>query len=263
MAADAHRYLGIDVGSTTVKGVVIDDEQRLLGSRLVPVTGDYQQDIEAVVSRLSDEGAFDAVIATGYGQDLVANATRTISEISCHARGIHHLFPEIQMVIDVGGQDLKAIVASDEGRPQRFLMNDKCAAGTGRFLEVMARALRVPVAGLAALSDSATGSVKISSMCTVFAESEVISLLSRNTSRADVARGLHEAIAERISSLANRLGKVENVAMAGGVAQNRAVVSAVARRFKCEIVVPEHPQLVGALGAALAARDLHNRPRPR
>jgi len=155
----------------------------------------------------------------------------------------------------VGGQDLKAIMVSPLGRPVRFQMNDKCAAGTGRFLEVMARALGVPVSELAGLSYKATASAKISSMCTVFAESEVISLLSRGASQAEVARGLHEAIAERICTLANRLGRARDTAMSGGVAQNRAVVSAVARRLGRKVMVPKHPQYVGALGAALIARE--------
>jgi len=255
MSADLPRFLGIDVGSTTVKGVVIDDAQRLLGSHLLPVTGDYQRDIGSVMSELAGGQGFASVVATGYGQALVGDCARTVSEITCHARGIHHLLPGVEMVIDVGGQDLKAIMVSPLGRPVRFQMNDKCAAGTGRFLEVMARSLGVAVAQLAGLSYKATASAKISSMCTVFAESEVISLLSRGASQAEVARGLHEAIAERICTLANRLGRARDTAMSGGVAQNRAVVSAVARRLGRKVMVPKHPQYVGALGAALIARE--------
>ena len=254
---EMREYLGLDVGSTTVKGVVIDGGGTILRGHIEPVTGNYQQDIARVRRALDDGGLgeYQAVVATGYGQDLVADTTRTLSEISCHARGLNAMNPEIRRVIDVGGQDLKVISISEVGKPLNFVMNDKCAAGTGRFLDVMARALSVETAELAALSSRAEKGAKISSMCTVFAESEVISLLARETPPAVVARGLMDSIAQRIGAMVTRLGAEGALAMTGGVARNRGVVEAVERAVKAPVLVPGYPQLAGALGAALCARD--------
>jgi len=254
--AGAQTTIGLDVGSTTVKGVVLAADGELRRAAILDASGDYAQDIAQVYGELAN-GEPKAIVATGYGQDLVAATVgcevRTMSEIGCHARGVHWMAPATQMVIDVGGQDLKAIALGPRGAPVNFKMNDKCAAGTGRFLDVMARALGVPVSGLADLAERADRTLKVSSMCTVFAESEVITLLARGENRANIANGLLDSIAERIYSMVQRVGAAEMVAMTGGGALNRGVVAAVGRRLKREITVPAHPQLAGALGAALAA----------
>jgi len=254
---DTPAALGIDVGSTTVKGVVLSAGGSLLRAAVLDVTGDYPKDIAQIYGELAASNGSAPVVATGYGQDLVTatigREVRTLSEIGCHARGIHWMAPGTQLVIDVGGQDLKAIALDARGRPQDFKMNDKCAAGTGRFLDVMARALGVSVGGLSDLAERSDRMIKVTSMCTVFAESEVIGLLARGESRASIAQALLDSIAERIYSMAQRVGAAESVAMTGGGALNRGVVAAVGRRLKREITVPEHPQLAGALGAALAA----------
>lgn len=249
-------YLGVDAGSTTVKAVVVDGTGAVLRTRLAPASGDYARDIAGVLRGAKRALNIRACIATGYAQDLVPGAVRTLSEISCHARGAHHIAPETQLVLDIGGQDCKAIRLGPGGKPQSFQMNDKCAAGTGRFLDVMARALGVSIGELADLAAQADHGARISSMCTVFAESEVISLLSRGQPKADVARGLLEAIAERVSAMALRLGPAQQVLLTGGVAQNAGVVAALSRRLRVSVQVPQQPQLTGALGAALCAREL-------
>ena len=250
-------YAGIDVGSTTVKGVAMDEAGRRVGAMLVPASGHYSVDIARVLEEICADGCA-AIVATGYGADLVPGASRTVTEISCHARGIHLLSPEIMLLIDVGGQDSKVISVGKNGRPVNFEMNDKCAAGTGRFLEVMARSLGI---GLSEMSELAVGSAspaRITSMCTVFAESEVIGLLARGTARADIVAGIIESASERIVSLAARLGCGPPVAMTGGAARNAALVAAIARRLSAPVLVPDSPELCGALGAADIARVLCN-----
>ena len=193
------------------------------------------------------------VIATGYGRINVPFATKTVTEITCHARGAYRLFPSTRTVIDMGGQDSKVISIDAEGRVSDFVMNDKCAAGTGRFLEVMAGALEVDLEEMGERSARARNGVVISSMCTVFAESEVISLIAAGCSKNDIIRGLHEAISKRIFTMAGKLRMERPITMTGGVAKNRGIVDALGRLLKSRIQLPEEPQIVGALGAALSA----------
>jgi predicted CoA-substrate-specific enzyme activase len=249
-------FLGVDAGSTTVKAVVLSAAGAQLRSHLAPVSGDYARDIALCLGAVDGAEGFRASVATGYAQDLVPGSTRTRSEIACHARGAHHAAPEAELVIDIGGQDCKAIRLGPGGKPQGFQMNDKCAAGTGRFLDVMARALGVDVGELAALAAQARDCARISSMCTVFAESEVIGLLARGQPKAEVARGLLEAVAERVCGMAARLGPAERIVLTGGVALNAGVAEAISRRLGKPVQVPPAPQLASALGAALAAREL-------
>lgn len=277
-------YLGIDAGSTTVKAVVTNDACEVLSHAIERVSGNYESDIalvrDSVITNATNEhfsgatAAFRiaATAATGYGQALVGDATRTISEISCHARGAHTLHPDTRVVIDIGGQDMKIISVNPIGKPIDFLMNDKCAAGTGRFLDVMARALGVDISQFADLAETSGNSLRINSMCTVFAESEVISLLSRGAAKSDVANGLLDSIAERVASMVRKLVpaffaansppheaefdiKSSCVVVTGGGALNRALVASLSRRLNHPIVVPNRSQLAGALGAALFARD--------
>ena len=251
---DSKMFLGLDAGSATVKGVVLNQQAELQASSIRNVTGDYQADITAIMDAL-DTAGYAACVATGYAQDLVRCRAHTRTEISCHARGIFELFPEAELLIDIGGQDLKAIRIGADGRPQAFQMNDKCAAGTGRFLDVMARALAIDVSALSQLALQATQPARISSMCAVFAESEVITLLSRGCPKADVGAGLFESVAERVYALAVRLGRGGPVALSGGVVQSPALVLAIERRLKCTALLPPQPQLVGAYGAALLALE--------
>ncbi len=190
-------------------------------------------------------------MATGYGRLNIPFATKNITEISCHARGVVHYFPDIKTVIDIGGQDSKVIKLDSKGNPIDFLMNDKCAAGTGRFLEVMAKALDIDIRDFAEIFAKTSQKVDISSTCTVFAESEIVSLIGHGVAKNNIVKGLVYSITGRIISMVERVGLEEPVCMTGGVAKNLAVVSALEERLNLKIKVPEEPQITGALGAAL------------
>ncbi len=195
------------------------------------------------------------VLATGYGRNNVPFAKAEMTEITCHAKGAHHLFPETRTIIDIGGQDSKAISVNERGAATNFMMNDKCAAGSGRFLEVMARALEIELDRMGELSLQSTKEVPISSMCTVFAESEVVSAVARGLDPHDIINGIHHAIAKRVSVLVEHVGVKERVLMSGGVARNVGVVRALEKQLHTTLLIPKEPQLVGALGAALIALE--------
>ncbi len=256
-------YLGVDIGSLSCDAVLLDEQGRTAAWSVVPTGARNQEAIErarAEVLQSAGVTAKDlgAVIATGYGRDRVEGRLASVTEITCHARGIQALLPGTELLIDVGGQDSKAIRLDGGGQVLEFVMNDKCAAGTGRFLEAMARALEVGVDELGRLDERAQGNLTLSSMCTVFAESEVVSLIAEGTEVPDIVRGLHRAIAARTQGLAKRV-EVDTarlrVAMSGGVARNPGAVRALGEALGCEVFVPPEPDTVGALGAALIARD--------
>ena len=263
MTIPSKKFLGIDVGSTTVKAAVVDASGEVMRTFSARVSGEYEKDIAAALSAVDSFGksaiGFERIISTGYGRDLVHMANATVSEISCHARGAAARFPDARLVIDVGGQDVKAIKLSENGKPLNFQMNDRCAAGTGRFLDVMARSLGVETHELAGLADEAAGSsISISNMCAVFAESEVVGLLSRGEEKSEIAAALIESAAERIAALASRLYALKDgdtAVFTGGGARNARLVSAIARRLGCGIAIPDCPDINGALGAALLARE--------
>jgi predicted CoA-substrate-specific enzyme activase len=256
-------YLGIDIGSLSCDAVAIDDAERIVAAAVVP-TG--ARNLEAIrrargeVERQAgiDPGSLKAVVATGYGRDRVEGRLASVTEITCHARGIGRLLPGTRLLIDIGGQDSKAILLDRDGLVVEFAMNDKCAAGTGRFLEAMARALEVDVDRLGDLGRGAHGGLSLSSMCTVFAESEVVSLIADGAEVSEIVAALHRAIAARTLMLVRRVtpdASALPVAMSGGVARNTGVVAALREALGCEIRVPPEPDVVGALGAALFAKD--------
>ena len=256
-------YLGIDIGSLSCDAVLVDHTGALRAFTVVPTGASNLQAIErarAEVMRAAgiEAGQVSATVATGYGRDRVSDRLSSVTEISCHARGISALLPETRVLVDIGGQDSKAIRMDELGKVMEFAMNDKCAAGTGRFLEAMARALEVEVDRLGELDPGTDGELVLSSMCTVFAESEVVSLIAEGRGQAEIVAGLHRAIARRTQALVARVAPALNglpVAMSGGVARNRGVVGALGRALLTEIAVPPEPDIVGALGAALIARD--------
>jgi predicted CoA-substrate-specific enzyme activase len=251
-------FLGIDIGSLTVKAVLLDPDGQLLARGVLPAGYGGQEAAEALVARLLHErdrvpADVAYTVVTGYGRVRFDGADEELSEISCHARGACHLHPGARTVIDIGGQDSKAIRLNPDGRVIDFAMNDKCAAGTGRFLEVMAAALDVPIEEFGHLALKSQHPVSISSTCTVFAESEAISHIARGAARQDIAAGLHQAIASRLLGLVARIGLEPRVVVTGGVALNMGVVTAIRRLGGEDITVPTDPQTVGALGAALYA----------
>jgi len=250
---------GIDIGSITAKAAIMRDGA-LLGTR-VNFTG---YNAEAAGRRVFEEllvelGLVPAqvgrIVATGYGRKSVAIADKVVTEIMCHAAGARFLDPSVRSLIDIGGQDSKAVVMDDNGRVVNFTMNDKCAAGTGRFLEVMARALEADLDEFGDLSLKAGQPARISSLCTVFAESEVISLIARGETRENIIAGIHEAIASRVWAMAGRIGMASPVMMTGGVARNIGVVRALEKAIGMPVVVSPHAQVNGAIGAAVLALE--------
>ena len=253
-------YAGIDIGSLSSEALLLGEDGVLTYS--IMSTGAHPQKAahvcldEALTKADLDEKAVSVVVATGYGRIRVPFATKQVTEITCHAKGAYFLFPGTRTVIDIGGQDSKIITLNKRGGITDFMMNDKCAAGTGRFLEVMAAALETELVNMGKRSLEAKNGVSISSMCTVFAESEVISLIAEGYHKAEIIRGLHEAISRRIYSMARRLQVKEEITFGGGVAKNQGIAETLKGLFGMQINIPDEPQIVGALGAALCARDI-------
>ncbi len=256
-------FLGVDIGSLTCDAVLIDRKEAVIASSVVPTGARNIEAIERARSEvLGKAGISDsdltAIIATGYGRDRVEGRLASVTEITCHARGIRKLFPGTDVLIDIGGQDSKVIKFDNKGLVTGFVMNDKCAAGTGRFLEAMARALEIDVDQLEQLDEGSSNNLTLSSMCTVFAESEVVSLIAEGAEVRSIVNGLHRAIASRIQALVKRVAKNLSglqVSMSGGVAHNRGVVRALSKLLSCGIAVPDQPDTVGAFGAALIAKE--------
>ncbi|MGA6925910.1 MAG: acyl-CoA dehydratase activase [Desulfosarcina sp.] len=252
--------VGIDVGSISAKAALVENG-RLIGSTVM-LTGYNARNagervyIDLLAQLNVTRDAVNRIVATGYGRNSVDLADKTVTEITCHAAGAHFQDPAVRCVIDIGGQDSKAIALDATGRVRDFAMNDKCAAGTGRFLEVMARALEVDLDAFGRISLEAERPAAISSLCTVFAESEVISLIARGERRENIIAGIHESIASRVIAMANRVGIVEPVMMTGGVAKNIGVVRALEKKAGKPIRVFANAQVNGAIGAALIAAGI-------
>lgn len=244
------RVLGLDIGSRSVDAVWLEG-----GQQLDAAVADSGFDPQAAARVFVDRGDHDAIVATGYGRHGARETfgCEVVTEIKAYAIGASTLFPQAASVLDIGGQDTKVISLGEAGKVVDFEMNDKCAAGTGKFLEVMARALGFELERMAeeALGARADG-IQISSMCTVFAESEVTGLVHRGADRAAIARGLHESIAKRTLSSLKRVRAAGPLVFAGGVAMNAAMVELISAGFDGEVLVPEQPQTVGAVGAALS-----------
>jgi len=252
---------GIDIGSLYTKTVILDMSGKEVSFSVLRSGAAYkgaaQASLDEAVKRAGAQpGDISCIVSTGYGRALVPFANRQITEISCHARGASRCFPQARTIIDIGGQDSKVIYVEDTGQVVNFVMNDKCAAGTGRFLEVMAGALGISLEDMSELSFQSQHKLEISSMCTVFAESEVISLLAGGQSEPDIIASIYRAIARRVTGMVGQLGIRETVLMTGGVAQSRAMVQALEEKLGTTVLVPDKPQLTGALGAAIIAAEI-------
>lgn len=251
--------MGLDIGSTASKGVILKDGKDIVAKSIVP-SGTGTSGPSRVLAELEEQSGLkkadmDRVVVTGYGRMQYKDADKQISELSCHAKGVAFTVPGARTIIDIGGQDAKALKLDEKGRLTNFIMNDKCAAGTGRFLDVMAGVLETQVSELGDISAQSEKEVSISSTCTVFAESEVISHLSSSETIPDIVAGIHASVAGRVASLAMRVGIEDVVVMVGGVARNSGVVRAMEKAIGHDIVVPEDAQLNGALGAAAFAYE--------
>jgi len=248
--------MGVDIGSTTSECVILRNGTEIVGQGIAQAGTGTTGPARAVTAALTEAGLTQADIsqtaATGYGRNTYA-ADHRVSELSCHAIGAAAQHLGVRTVIDIGGQDAKVLRLDEHGRLENFLMNDKCAAGTGRFLDVMARILELDVSELAQRDAEARSVCRISSTCTVFAESEVISQLANNVDVCDLIAGIHASVATRTASLACRLGVTEPIAMTGGVAQNSGVVRALERELGMHIAVSDLCQFCGAYGAAIYA----------
>lgn len=250
---------GLDIGSATSK-VVLLENGKLLAYQIVPTGAESALSARRVfeiglgLTNLS-LAQVGCIVATGYGRIIVPFAHETVTELTCHARGANWLFPSVRTILDMGGQDCKAIRCSRDGLLENFVMNDKCAAGTGRFLELIARVLGLSLDELGELSLEAETEIKINSTCAVFAKSEVTTLIREGHDRRDVLAGLHAAISARVYSLLRGVGVEPDFAITGGIGKNIGVVTSLEKRLGLKALVPEEPQIVGALGAALFAWD--------
>lgn len=252
--------MGVDIGSTASKCVILKDGKEIVSSGIISVGAGTSGPKRAMEDALQEANMtledIPAIVATGYGRNSLKEANKQMSELSCHAKGASFLFPNAQTVIDIGGQDAKALKISPQGRLINFVMNDKCAAGTGRFLDVMSRVLEIDISKLAEVGKQSTKKVDISSTCTVFAESEVISQLANDVAICDIVAGIHRSVGNRVGGLVKRIGVVPQVVMTGGVAQNSGVLEALEEELKVSIETTPLAQIVGALGAALYAWEL-------
>jgi predicted CoA-substrate-specific enzyme activase len=251
---------GIDVGSLSTDVVILNEDRQVVGYAVVPTGARAQQAAEEGL-RVALENAgcgrddLAMVVSTGYGRNIVPGSQKQVTEITCHAKGAHFLFPHTRTVIDIGGQDSKVIRLKPDGGVADFAMNDKCAAGTGRFLEVMARTMSLDLCEMGPRSLESKEFIQVSSLCTVFAESEVVSLIAQGRAIEDILNGLHHAISDRVSSLVRRVGNEPAFTMTGGVAKNVGVVTALEQKLEKKFQIPEEPQIVGALGGAILALD--------
>ncbi len=254
-------YAGIDSGSTSTDVVILDKDRNITASVIMPTGAGAANGAErALEEALKQAGLeredLDAVVTTGYGRTAISDGDKSITEITCHARGAHFLDPSVRTVVDIGGQDSKVIRLNEDGTVKNFVMNDKCAAGTGRFLEMMAKTMEMSLDELSKVGLSYQEDITISSMCTVFAESEVVSLIAQNKPTDDIVHGLNKAVASKTASLVKRVGGEEAYMMTGGVAQNRGLVKTLEERLGTSLVISDKSQLCGALGAALFAADM-------
>lgn len=257
-------FAGIDIGSTMTKVVIVDEQERILSSIIGPTGPEHRHLAFQVMEDALEKSALvleniDFIIATGYGRINVPFADRQVTEITCHARGIRFLFSSARIIIDVGGQDSKGIKLDGEGKVANFIMNDKCAAGTGRFLEVIAETLGIKLSDMGELSLQADGYVHISNTCTVFAEHEVTSRLAEGAKIPEIVAGLHQAIAGRVVNMVRHLGLEKDVVVTGGGAKDTGLVRAIEGKVGFSVLVPPEPFLTGALGAAMVGKDYYAR----
>ncbi|MGB3128777.1 MAG: acyl-CoA dehydratase activase [Dehalococcoidia bacterium] len=256
---------GCDVGSATGKAVVMKDGE-IISYVIIPSTTKPEVTARTVMDEaikkagLSSIDDLDYIVGTGYGRLKVPFANENISEITCHARGAHWLSPTVRTVVDIGGQDCKVMSRDEKGKVLEFVMNDRCAAGTGRFFEAMARVLDCGLEGLSSLSLQGKNPSTITSQCSVFAESEVVTLINEGVELVDIVAGLHNSIAGRLNAMVRKVGLVEDIALTGGCAKNDGLAKALEEKLGVAVKkLPQDPQIAGAIGAALIAEERLNR----
>ena len=253
---------GIDIGSRAAKVVVMNDED--IFASTIQDTGPESVKTAHMAMNAALDGTgvkiedIDYILATGYGRVLVPFAEANVSEISCHARGINWYFPSVKTVLDMGGQDCKAIACDGSGKVTSFVMNDKCAGGTGRFLEMIAEVLNIPLSQIGEVALQSTTAIPFNTICAVFAKTDAIKYLKQGVAKKDILSGLNEAISTRSFNLLKRIGIQKDFAITGGISKNSGMVAKIAEKVGLEPMLCEDPQLVGALGAALFAKDKYS-----
>ena len=252
--------LGVDSGSTSTNAVIMDQNRRIAAFAVVRTGAKAGESAEKVLREVLESARLTRddiswIVSTGYGRVSISYADENVTEISCHGKGAHYFNPAIRTILDIGGQDSKAIRLNESGEVKDFVMNDKCAAGTGRFLEMIARTLEVSIDELGSIALESKEKIEITSMCSVFAESEVISLIANNREKADIADGVCHAIANKAFSLLRRVGMEPDFMMTGGVAKNPGVVRAIEEKIGNPLYICPEPEIVGAAGAALYALE--------
>ena len=250
-------YCGVDIGSRSIEVVLFDGAQ-IIETGVVATGHKPSENAEALLERVLKSsdltmGDIKKTVATGYGRNYFTGADRTQSEILCHAGGVAYLFPDARTVIDIGGQDSKMIALDKKGKPVDFSMNDRCAAGTGKFIEMIGASLEVRIADMHGVVRDHHDSVEISTMCAVFAESEMIGLLQSGTPIPTILKGVFRSVAKRTLGMAGRSGIIPRLVFTGGVAMNQGVVEAIREETGLEVSVPPDPRITGALGAAIVA----------
>lgn len=250
---------GVDIGTKTAKAVILGDGQPMASSCFA-FSGGVPEAVQKVLEKVCEQAgltpeAIEYLMATGLGKEEVRQAQETASEMACHARGAHYHFPLARTILDIGAENCRGMRCDPQGNLAAFSVNDKCASGTGIFLETMAKLLEIGVEEMGPLSLGSQREVSISTMCAVFAESEVVSEVHRGTLKVDILRGIHDSVAIRGMALLNKIGVERDVVMTGGVARNQGIVAAMARQLGFDLLVPQDPQGVGALGAALFAME--------
>ena len=252
--------LGMDIGSTTSKAVILRDGREIVASSMVIATVGTLGVFQVMDHVLEESGLkkedMACIVATGYGRQTYGEADYQVSELTCHGLGVRHVCPQARTVIDIGGQDAKVLSLGEEGRMVNFVMNDKCAAGTGRFFEAMAKAFEMDLPAFSRLSLKAENVIPITSQCTVFAESEVISLVGEGKPMDEIAAGIELSVAKRCFVMAKKAGAVDRITLTGGCAKNDGLKAAIEKVLKLKVIeLPVDPQLIGALGAAEFARQ--------
>lgn len=250
-------FVGIDSGSTSTELVAIDRDLNIVKTVMVRTGANAGVGAKNALEKSGiDKKDIALIVATGYGRKNIDFANDNVTEITCHAKGAKHLFGDVRTIIDIGGQDSKVISLDEDGKVIGFVMNDKCAAGTGRFLENMAKVLELDMDKMATVGLNYKNDLTISSMCTVFAESEVVSLIAENHTVADIVHGLNKSVATKTKALTSSAKDKSHIMMTGGVANNKGVVSELEKQLNAKIFIPEHPEFCGALGAALIASEI-------
>jgi len=251
-------FAGVDIGSTMTKVVIFSG--RIEATIIGPTGPEHRKLANKVMEEALNLAQIrfedlSYIIATGYGRINVPFADRQITEITCHAKGLHSLLPTVKTIVDIGGQDSKGIKIKD-GKVVSFVMNDKCAAGTGRFIEIMADSIGVPLEDMGRISLTAEKAAPISSTCTVFAEHEIVNKLASGESIPNLIAGIHESVATRVSAMVKKLTIEQDVAVTGGGAKNIGLVKALEKKLGCSVIVPPEPLITGALGAAVLAKEI-------